>query len=71
MAKIIIQVVGGPKRELDGVTTVGEAKERTQAQGYTASLNGNPVEDKDVLRDFDFLSLAPAVKGALPVGTHD
>lgn len=64
MAKVVAQVIGGQKQDVDGVTKVRDVKKRLNAETYTATLNGNPSADEDVLRDWDFISLAPSVKGA-------
>lgn len=63
MAKVITQVTGGQKQELEA-STIGEIKARLGATGYTANLNGNPADDTEAVHDYDFVTLAPAVKGA-------
>lgn len=83
MAKVIVQVTGGAKQEIQA-ENIGQVKIVLGAQGYTANLNGNPAKDTDSVREYDFVTLAPAVKGAgigyqaegmfvknkFPVGTH-
>lgn len=63
MAKVIVQVTGGQKQELEAAT-VGEVKQKLQATGYTANLNGNPAKDEQSLNAYDLVTLAPPVKGA-------
>lgn len=63
MAKVQTQVIGGQIKQLE-VGTVGDVKAQLSATGYTATVNGQPVQDSYVLKDYEFVSLAPAVKGA-------
>ncbi len=64
MAKnIIAQVLGGDKKVLDDVNTVGDVKAKLEATSYTATLNGSPASDDESLEDGDFVSLSQAVKG--------
>lgn len=63
MATINAQVVGGSIKQVSA-NTVGEVKEQFKAQGYTATVNGEPAADDYVLSDYEFVSLAPSVKGA-------
>ena len=63
--KVTVQVLGSTARVvgLDEVATVGEAKELMGVPNYTATVNGEPAEDDDMLEDYSFVSLAPSVKG--------
>ncbi len=63
MAKVQAQVVGGQIKQLEA-DTVGEVKEALNAQTYTATVNGEPANSDTQLEDYEFVSLAPAVKGA-------
>ncbi len=63
MAKIKAQVVGGEVKDIYAAN-VKEAKEQLSATTYTANINGDPVDNDYALEDGDFLTLAPAVKGA-------
>ena len=63
MAKVHAQVVGGSIKEITA-TTVREVKEQLDATKHTATVNGDPVDDNYELSDFEFVSLAAAVKGA-------
>lgn len=63
MAIVVAKVIGGSPQNIE-VGTVGDVKTKLNAQTYTATVNGNPVQDSYVLKNDDFVSLAPAVKGA-------
>lgn len=63
MAKVHAQVVGGEIKEVS-MSTVGDVKKYMNADKYTATVNGDPANNDQRLTDFDFVSLAPAVKGA-------
>ena len=63
MAKVHAQVTGGTIKEIEAAT-VGEAKQQLGAEKYTATVNGEPVDDSQELCDFEFVALAPSVKGA-------
>lgn len=63
MAKIHAQVAGGSIKEIEA-DTVGEVKSMMDAEKYTATVNGDPVSDDHELSDFEFVALAPSVKGA-------
>lgn len=63
MAKVQVQVVGGAIKQMD-IGTVGDVKRSLEAENYTATVNGEPKEDSYHLEDYEFVSLAPAVKGA-------
>lgn len=62
---IVAQVLGGEKRVLDNVHTVGDVKAQLGAANYTASINGEAASNADTLADGDFVSLSQAVKGGL------
>lgn len=64
MSKVTVQVVGGSPQVLENVLTVGQVKKSVGAENYTATVNGEPASDSQALNDFEFVSLAPAVKGA-------
>ena len=63
--KITVQVLGSTARtvSIDEVSTVAEAKELMGVPNYTATVNGEPADDDDVLEEYSFISLSPAVKG--------
>lgn len=63
MAKVHAQIIGGEIKELV-LGTVGDVKSKLNASNYTVTVNGEPESDSYQLQDFDFVSLAPAVKGA-------
>ena len=63
MANVIVAVLGGQPTRIEGVATVGDAKEQLGYESYTASVNGEPADDGASLDDEDFVSLAPSVKG--------
>lgn len=60
---IVTQVLGGQKKVLDNVHTVGDVKAQLGATNYVASINGETAKDSDTLQDGDFVSLSQAVKG--------
>jgi hypothetical protein len=62
MAKVQAQVIGGDIKQITA-DTVAEVKTKMGAAGYTASVNGEPQDDGYELADYEFVSLAPAVKG--------
>lgn len=64
MAKIHAQVLGGSIKEIEA-ETVGEAKRLMGAEKHAATVNGESADDDQDLNDFEFISLAPAVKGGL------
>lgn len=63
MAKVNAKVVGGEIQELEA-DTVAEVKRELEVPNHTATVNGSPAQDSKELKDEDFVSLAPAVKGA-------
>lgn len=63
MAKIHAQVVGGLIKEIEA-SSIAECKKIMDAANYTATVNGEPESDDYELSDFEFVALAPAVKGA-------
>lgn len=63
MAKVTGQVLGGDPKVLDNVSTVADVKRQLQATNHTATVNGESAEDNYELSDYEFVTLAPAVKG--------
>lgn len=63
MAKVIVEVVGGKKQELEALT-VGGLKILTDAKNYTALVNDEPATDSQELVDGDYIMLSTATKGA-------
>lgn len=61
-----VQVVGGAPKVLkySDFSTIAEVKAEMNAEKYTATMNGDPVEDDDDVEVYSFISLAPSVKGA-------
>lgn len=66
MAQITVQVAGGAPKVLDNeeYPTIADVKRHMNAEKYTATVNGEPAADDDDVNDFDFITLAPSVKGA-------
>lgn len=62
--KVTVQAVGGQPKVFDNIETVGELKEQMNLGSYQASVNGEPADDDYELSDYEFVSLAPKVKGA-------
>jgi hypothetical protein len=63
MAKVNVQVTGGSIKQVE-CDTVGQVKEMLDAASYTATVNGEPASNDTELNDYEFVALAPAVKGA-------
>lgn len=63
MAKVQVQVTGGSIVSKEA-STVGDIKKIMGAEKYTATVNGEPVGDDHELSDYEFVALAPSVKGA-------
>lgn len=63
MATVSALAVGG-KLQIVEANTVAEVKQKLGLPSYTASINGEPAADDQKLQDNEFVSLAPAVKGA-------
>lgn len=64
MAKVYGQVLGGEIVELEA-DTVLEVKEELGVEGHTASVNGEPAGDEDLLGDYNMVTLASPVKGGI------
>jgi hypothetical protein len=60
--KVTVQIVGGSSKTIDA-NTVGEAKRILGATNHTAIVNGESANDSTPLQDYNFVYLAPAVKG--------
>lgn len=61
--KLTIAVLGGATKTEQSYETVKEIKQALGLGSYTATVNGESVDDDDDLPDFGYVSLAPAVKG--------
>jgi hypothetical protein len=61
MAKVQVKVSGGEIQEKEA-RTIGELKSLVGAEGYVASVNGEPEADTYSLSDYEFVSLAKPVK---------
>lgn len=61
MAKVQVQVAGGSiqQKEADCICDLAEL---VGAEGYQATVNGEPVDKDHELEDFDFVSFAKPVK---------
>lgn len=63
--KVTAQAIGGQPKVFDNeYETVGEIKTAMNLGSYQATVNGEPADDDQELNDYDFVSLAPKVKGA-------
>lgn len=60
---VIAQVVGGTKKILDDVETVGDVKKALGVTDYTANVNGDPADDGYELEDQDMVTMAKPAKG--------
>lgn len=63
MAKVTAQIIGGSIKQLEA-DTVSDVKALLDAENHSASVNGSNEEDNYELSDYEFVSLAPKVKGA-------
>ncbi len=63
MAKVVAQVLGGDLKQFDDISTVGELKRAMAVTGYSATVNGEPADDGLRLKDWQVVTLSPAVKG--------
>lgn len=63
MASIVVRIIGGQPQNITA-STVKEVKEKLGAANHAATVNGESVDDDYTLEDNEFVSLAPAVKGA-------
>lgn len=62
MASITVKVTGGNVQEMQA-STVREVKSKLSLPNHTASVNGETQDDDYELEDYEFVTLAPAVKG--------
>ena len=62
MAKnVISQVLGGQKKVLDDVFTVSDVRRNLGlGANYRASIDGTPAEDRDSVRDGNYVSFSEA-----------
>ncbi len=60
--KVTVQVVGGSSKTVDA-STVGELKRLMNVPNHTALVNGEAASNDTQLGDYNFVHLAPAVKG--------
>lgn len=65
MAKVQVQAVGGSIQQKEA-NTVGELKQMLNLTEFQATVNGEPEGDDYELADYEFVALAPKVKGAAP-----
>lgn len=64
-ANVIAQVVGGEKKVLDNVNTVGDVRAKLGlSASYRASVQGEPQNDDFIVRAGEYVSFSEAVKGA-------
>lgn len=64
MAKVQVQVVGGSIQQVDGVSSVQDILTKLGLVNHSASVNGDAVTATYELSDYEYVSLAPNVKGA-------
>lgn len=63
MAKnITVHVSGGEPKAGREATTVGELAKQMGCDGYTATINGEPANSSDTLKDFEYVAFAKPVK---------
>lgn len=62
--KITAQAAGGKEQILDSACKVRDALAALKLEGnYTATVNGEPADMADDLRDYDFVAFTESVKG--------
>lgn len=61
-SNIRAQVAGGQERTLNNVHTVADVKREMGAEGFQATVNGEPEGDDYQLENYQFVSLTKAVK---------
>lgn len=61
MACVKAKVAGGRTQDQEA-ETVGELAEMMEAEGFAATVNGEPADDDTQLRRNDFVSFARPVK---------
>lgn len=64
MAKVTVCVLGGQPQNIIA-NTVGDVKRKLGLENHTASVNGSPKGNDQELTDYQYISLAPSVKGGL------
>lgn len=57
-------VVPSGSQSNKGVSTVGEVMTKLGVENYAATVNGEPADKSYQLSDFEYVTLAPQVKGA-------
>lgn len=63
MAQVTVQVIGGAAKVMNK-STIQEIKSALGVRNHQATVNGEPANDNYELQDYEFVSLAPSVKGA-------
>jgi hypothetical protein len=62
-AKVTVQPVGAALSQREA-HDIRDLKSQLGLSSYQATVNGEPVDDDYELSDYEFVSLAPKVKGA-------
>lgn len=62
--KVTVEVTGKDPQTINGVSTVGEVMTKLGVENYAATVNGEPADKSYELSDFEYVTLAPQVKGA-------
>lgn len=60
--KLQAQVAGGDVQANQSASTVGELAKKVGAEGYVATVNGEPADNNQELNDYEFVSFAKPVK---------
>ena len=64
MSKVTVEVIGGEQQVIEDFDTLFDLMRHLECEGYSASINGEPVAGDVDLEDFQFITLSPPVKGA-------
>lgn len=68
MAKITVQVTGGSLQQKEA-SNVTDLLAQLSLTNYTANVNGDAVANDYEFEDYEFVILAPSVKGAAKKAT--
>lgn len=62
--KVTVEVTGQDAKQLNNVKTVGDVMTQLGVENYAATVNGEPADKSYELSDYEYVALAPQVKGA-------
>lgn len=62
--KVTVEVTSKDAKTLNNVSTVGDVMKELGVENYAATVNGEPADKSYELSDYEYVTLAPQVKGA-------